>query len=112
MPKDHESTFGRNLKRIRELRQLTQSELGGRARIAPAAVSHFETGQREPSLESLVKLADALEVSLDALLGRAPLEAQAAVDPIFLRASNSSARTLDMVRRVTAALLEGSERVT
>lgn len=112
MPKDHESSFGRNLKRIRELRRLTQAELGGRARIAPAAVSHFETGQREPSLESLVKLADALEVSLDALLGRAPLEAQAAVDPIFLRASNSSARTLDMVRRVTAALLEGSERLT
>ena len=55
--------------------------------MGAASVSHFETGQRAPSLESLVKLADALEVSVDTLLGRAPVEAGAMLDPIFLRAS-------------------------
>jgi transcriptional regulator with XRE-family HTH domain len=89
----------------RERRGLTQAELGARAGIAPGAVSHFETGQRLPSLESLVKLADALECSVDSLLGRALSGSPEAVDPIFVRASRADSNTLDAVRRVTAALL-------
>jgi transcriptional regulator with XRE-family HTH domain len=99
-----------NLKALRELRNLTQTELGDRAGMGGASVSHFETGQRTPSLESLVKLADALEVSVDTLLGRASLEAGANLDPIFLRASRASAQTLETVRKVTAALLDESEK--
>lgn len=99
--------FSDNLRAFRELRGLTQSQLGTRARIAAASVSHFETGQRAPSLESLVRLAQALEVSLDALLGRAPVDSAAHIDPIFLQASRADAQTLDTVRRVTAALLAG-----
>jgi transcriptional regulator with XRE-family HTH domain len=103
-------TFGANLQTLRELRKLTQAELGARAGIAAASISHFETGQRMPSLDSLVKLADALSISVDALLGRAPVETAAHVDPIFLRASKASAHTLDTVRRVTAALLADMEQ--
>lgn len=102
-------TLASNLRSIRELRRLTQAQLGERAGIAPASVSHFETGQRQPSLDSLVKLANALEVSADALLGRVPVEQAAQVDPLFLRASNASAHTLDMVRRITTALLAEEE---
>jgi transcriptional regulator with XRE-family HTH domain len=103
--------FGPRLQRLRELRNLTQAELGRRAGMAAASVSHFETGQRMPSLESLVKLANALEVSADALLGRAELTADsgAQVDPIFLQASRASAETLDTVKRVTAAILSAVE---
>ena len=104
------SNFAEKLQALRELRKLTQAELGARAGIAAASISHFETGQRTPSLESLVKLADALNIPVDVLLGRAPLETAAAVDPIFLRASRASAQTLDTVRRVTAALLADMEQ--
>jgi transcriptional regulator with XRE-family HTH domain len=98
-----------NLKTLRELRNLTQAELGDRAQMGAASVSHFETGQRTPSLESLVRLADALDVSVDTLLGRAPIEAGAKLDPIFLRASRASAQTLETVRKVTAALLDETD---
>ena len=98
-----------NLRALRELRRLTQAQLGARAGMAPASISHFETGQRTPSLDSLVKLAEALGVSIDTLLGRAPLEGTVHVDPIFVQASRADARTLDAVRRVTAALLAGRE---
>lgn len=98
--------LAQNLRVFREMRGLTQAEVGGRAGIAAAAISHFETGQRTPSLDSLVKLADALNASVDVLLGRAPADGPPTqVDPIFLRASRANARTLDTVRRVTAALL-------
>ncbi len=74
--------------------------------MAAASISHFETGQRTPSLDSLVKLADALDVSVDALLGRAPVESSPAMDPIFLRASKADTNTLETVRRVMEALLK------
>jgi transcriptional regulator with XRE-family HTH domain len=97
------------LQALREKRGLTQADLGKRAGMAAASVSHFETGQRAPSLESLVRLADALDVSVDVLLGRAPVETSAQLDPIFLRASQADARTLDTVRRVMVALLQDAK---
>ena len=107
--KDPGTAFRTNLAAQRELRQLTQSELGRRAGLAPAAISHFETGQRAPSLESLVRLADALDCSIDLLLGRENTHAASRVDPVFLRASNADAKTLDTLKRVTAALLQESK---
>jgi transcriptional regulator with XRE-family HTH domain len=98
-----------NLRKLRETRSLTQAELGKRAGMAAASVSHFETGQRAPSLDSLVKLADALEVSVDTLLGRGSFESQVRVDPIFLKASRASARTLDTIKKITNALLSETE---
>lgn len=59
------------LRGLRETRKLTQFQLGQRAEIAAAAISHFETGARMPSPENLQRLADALGVSVDYLLGRA-----------------------------------------
>lgn len=100
-----QTALSANLLALREMRSLTQAEVGKRAGIAAASISHFETGQRAPSLESLVKLADALEVSVDVLLGRAAIENQAQVDPLFVRASKADAQTLATVRRVMAALL-------
>src|SRR5437899_4219009 len=102
-----ENQLAERLQKLRETRRLTQAELGRKAGMAAASISHFETGQRTPSLDSLVKLADALQVSVDTLLGRAPVEATAQLDPVFLQASRASAQTLDIVRRVTAALLSG-----
>ena len=98
-----------NLARLRETRGLTQAELGKRSDIAAASISHFETGQRVPSLDSLVRLADALEVSMDALVGRAAADQEVRLDPIFLKASQADTQTLDAVRRVTQALLDQVE---
>src|SRR6266536_2859794 len=92
---DIHQALRQRLRTFREMRGLTQGDLGAKAGMAAASVSHFETGQRLPSLDSLVKLADALEVSVDALLGRLPLEKASQLDPVFLRASRASTQTLD-----------------
>ena len=105
MPVRRQEEFRLQFRTIRERRGLTQVALGQRAGMAPASISHFETGQRVPSLESLVRLADALGVSVDELLGRVPTNESTQVDPLFLRASRAPTDTLDAVRRVTAALL-------
>lgn len=62
--------FPDRLRCAREYRGLTQSELAGRARLQPSAISHFETGARKPSFDNLRLLADTLDVTTDYLLGR------------------------------------------
>lgn len=62
--------FQENLRKAREDKGLSQSDLADRTGFQPSAVSHFETGRRAPSFENLKRLADALGVSIDFLLGR------------------------------------------
>ena len=71
----HESTrpsdaFPGRLRTAREKRGLNQGDLAHRARLQASAISHFETGTRKPSFDNLRRLADALDVTTDYLLGR------------------------------------------
>lgn len=60
--------FASNLLRIRRDHGLTQEALADLAGIHRTEVSLLERGKREPRLGTLVKLAAALEVPLDAFL--------------------------------------------
>lgn len=66
---NYTSLFAGRLKAIRELRGLTQFDLAEKAGFHPAKVSHFETGYAKPSLKNLSRLAVALDVSTDYLIG-------------------------------------------
>ena len=63
-------SFPSRLRSIRERRALNQAELATRAGLQATAVSHFETGTRKPSFDNLRRLADALNVTIDYLIGR------------------------------------------
>lgn len=64
------SVFKSRLQQTRKLRELNQDELANKAGLPSTTISHFESGKRKPSFDNLRKLADALEVSLDYLMGR------------------------------------------
>jgi transcriptional regulator with XRE-family HTH domain len=64
--------FGEMLRKAREEKGLTQAEFAQRAGFQPSAIAHFEAGRRSPSLDNLRRLADALSVTIDYLLGREP----------------------------------------
>jgi len=59
--------FPLQLKRAREARKVTQQELCKLAETP--SIAQFETGARLPSAENIVKLAKALKVRTDFLLG-------------------------------------------
>ena len=59
---------GRRIKEAREKRHLTQEELAARIDISPTNVSVIERGTKIPRLDTFVAIANALEVSGDALL--------------------------------------------
>lgn len=67
--KDPDQVFAERLRAIRELRKFSQVELGQRADMPASSVAHFEAGSRKPSFNSLRRLAEALDVSTDYLLG-------------------------------------------
>ena len=60
------------LRCLRGNRGWTQEELGSRSDLDAMTISHYETGRRSPSVANLVKLADALDVTVDRVLGRTP----------------------------------------
>jgi len=61
--------FASRLRKTRENRELSQSELAREAGMQPSAIAHFEAGRRKPSFDNVRALARALKVSADYLLG-------------------------------------------
>lgn len=66
MPRD----LAKNIKAIRKQMKLSQYSLAMLANISPTAVCNFERMRTLPSLETIRRLADALGVTTDYLLGR------------------------------------------
>jgi transcriptional regulator with XRE-family HTH domain len=75
--------FGENLLRIRQARKLSQENLADRAGIHRTQISLLEGGRRQPLLETLVRLAGALDVSIDALFEGILWEPAASGEGVF-----------------------------
>jgi transcriptional regulator with XRE-family HTH domain len=101
-------SFGERLRKAREDRGLSQGELGQKAGLQPSAISHFESGRRSPSFDNLRRLADALSVTLDFLLGRES-EARSAgpvADQLFRNFEQMSAEDQESLARFAKVLAE------
>jgi transcriptional regulator with XRE-family HTH domain len=68
------SVFAERLKLLRKARNMTQSRLSQLLVIDPRAYSRWERGDNIPHLETLIKIADILQVTLDELVGRSKLD--------------------------------------
>ena len=62
--------IGKRVKDLRVQAQISQQELGNIIGVTKVSVCGYESGSRVPSLDTLLKLADALNTSIDFLLGR------------------------------------------
>lgn len=63
-------TFGKRLNQIRKDRDLTAQDMANMLGIGLRSYRAYESGDREPSFENLIKIADFLDVSTDCLLCR------------------------------------------
>lgn len=70
MSKSLAASFARELKAARRARGWTQAELAERVGIATEVCGRLERGAALPRARTLVRLAEALSVSTDQLLGR------------------------------------------
>ena len=60
----------KNLKKIREERKLTQQAMADMLQIQRPTYTRYETGEREPDFETVLKISELLSVSTDFLLGK------------------------------------------
>jgi transcriptional regulator with XRE-family HTH domain len=65
-------TFGQRLKQLREAARLSQAELAEKAGLHQFGVAKLEQGARDPSWDTVQKLAAALGVTCSAFEGTAP----------------------------------------
>jgi len=103
--------FPQRLQALREKRGLNQEELAKRASLQGTAISHFETGTRKPSFDNLRRLADALETTVDYLMGRAndPAAVVTEGDQLFRDFENLTSEDREIARDFMASLAKRSK---
>lgn len=60
--------IGKTIKKIRESKEITQEQLALNAGLNRAYIGYIERGERNPSTDTIVKIAKALQVSPKDLL--------------------------------------------
>ena len=61
---------GERIAELRKNKRLTQSDIASRLGCTTGAFQNYEANRREMNYETLIKLADILDTSIDYLLGR------------------------------------------
>lgn len=66
----HMSAFAERLRLLREARNLSQVRLAELLGVDPRAYNRWEKAATAPHLDTVIKIADVLQVTLDELVGR------------------------------------------
>ena len=59
-----------NLKKIRKEKGISQLKLAMELNMSQNTISRYETGEREPGINELIRIADYFNISIDYLLER------------------------------------------
>ncbi len=69
--------YAARIKQLRMEKGLSQDQLAALLGISRSAVGMYETGKREPDLETCEAIADIFNIDMDFLTGRSDIERQA-----------------------------------
>jgi len=67
-------TLGQRITALRKKKGLSQADLGKLVETSGDIIGRYERDEVKPSIEVVIRLADALEVSLDYLVGKSDME--------------------------------------
>ncbi len=67
------TTFGKRLGEVRKIKKMSQDELAKNLDVHGAVIGRYERDEVKPSIEMAAAIAEALEVSLDYLVGNTDL---------------------------------------
>ena len=104
--------FGRQLRALRQSRGWTLAQLADKVGIQGSMVGNYERGVHYPPIPTLVKLARALDVSLDRLLGEDEHQSGDIQDrrlhQLFVQVDRMDAGTQGLVKQVVEKIVTAS----
>lgn len=107
------SLIGLRVKEVRKQSHITQAELAEMTNLSISYISHIETSQKRASLESLVRIADALGVTVDELLNgnqlNNPTEYQTDIDLVMADCTQPEKRLMYEIIQATKAILRNNK---
>lgn len=62
------NNFGKNLSKLRKLKNLSQRDLGAALGLSASTISMYETNQRQPKIDGIEEISHFFDVSTDVLL--------------------------------------------
>lgn len=89
--KDESISLGENIKKLRKNKGLTQDKLSEITKISIASIQRYESGKRQPNIQTLNKIAIVLDVPLNELL-------------------STNATTNDIEKKIGTSLNEGDKK--
>lgn len=91
-------SLGERITRLRKKSNLSQKELADKTNLTEATLSRYENDLREPKGEVIVKIANALDVTTDYLLGR--------TDEINVKKENKNTSDEKEIEKIIDELLQ------
>lgn len=76
--------FNVRLRYLRRMRNITQRELAKQLSYGSSAISNYESGKNEPSIEDLIKLARYFNVSVGYLIGAETFDKEKTMKRIYI----------------------------
>lgn len=93
------------LKELRLIKGLSQQEVADYLHCSAVSYSRYETGNRSPSLDLLIKMADCFDVTLDYLLGRQHI-AEQSLTPYEISLIESARKVDDRAKEDALQILQ------
>lgn len=98
--------LGKQIKKYRKLLNLTQSELSKRVNIGLTTLSGYERGANSPDIETLYKLANALNVSINDLFPSEKTNNEVILEDLSYELNNSDNQQKQLLLRSLEVVLE------
>ena len=77
--------IGERIRQLRKERNLNQDQLAELASLNRVTIAKYEAGKVEPGAQALSRIADALEVTTDCIIGRSDAPKDADADAFVIR---------------------------
>ncbi|QTL96777.1 helix-turn-helix domain-containing protein [Iocasia frigidifontis] len=90
------------IKKLRNEENISQRKLAKFLNLSPSTIAMYEIGERKPDIDTLQKIADYFNISVDYLLGRTNERAPA--DKLILKDKNTNVEIKELLNRFNVHL--------
>lgn len=92
--------LGENIKKARNKKRLTQKQLALELNVTPITIQNYENNRRKPSIDTIGKIAEILDVDFFELINNIEIEVNTPVTPEFERQEKIDSIVLSVEKHI------------